>query len=544
MEKKLIIFLFLISFFIGCLYRSEPLVNAKININDIEILHNNQNNESDYVFTTREINSAKITDTSINIYSDNLNKEFLENAKSITSNYGYDVSYENGELTIKGLIPDFFYNSLRINSESNDGENYILEINNFKTAKSQDPIKQFVTQTLQYTLKKYISPIDFYLWEHKILTKEVTPEEFVLRSLQDPKILYNINTNEEFLEKMYSAIFLSSLSKEETISWMNKFEAYKQKYFLKDDEVYNLLAAEMVQSEDFLSRINGLNIENREIPESTRYMEVFKDLKHDYKYNKNNDLLYVMDYDELNRTDMGENTAVLFLNEGFNDKLNANSKITVDIDNATAKYKNGRIIIEGLEPNTLYKNFTVNYFLDGVEKRIFVQNIKTVKGDDIKYSNLNVVNREFDFLDSFGYSMDEFLKDFYKKKYNVEIDEDEINYYKILFIVDKVKFEKYLNLVYKSDFDIKDTVLISKLYDIIFNRVPDEEGLNFWVNKLYNYKSLMGNSGDAIKKVIVELSDSEEFKNRFNSFIIQNIVKTNNQEKKQQNVMVASFFYT
>ena len=98
------------------------------------------------------------------------------------------MNYENGELTVSGLIPDFIYNSLYIEAESFNNENYVLEIKNFKTAKSQDLIKQFVTQTLQYTrIKKSILPIDFYMWEHKILTKEVTPEEFILRVLRASK---------------------------------------------------------------------------------------------------------------------------------------------------------------------------------------------------------------------------------------------------------------------------------------------------------------------------------------------------------------------
>lgn len=541
MHKKIFMFMLLICFYISSVLNTSVVV-AQPSCNSTEILHNKVQNTSDYIFTTREINSAKITDVSISITSENFNKEFLEKSNKFTTDFGYEVIYEkeSGTLTVWGLIPDFYYNSLYVKAYDENEKEYLMEINNFKTAKSQDPLKQFITQTLQYTLKKYISPMDFYLWEHKILTKEVTPEEFVLRSFQDPKILYSINTNEEFVEKIYSAVFLSSLSQEELSQWMKKFDEYKSKYFLKDEEAYNLIASEMIKSEDFKRRIRGLNIEEREVPLSTRYLEIFKDLKEDYKGSKNNEMLYVMDYDELNRTEMTETTATLFLNEGFKDKIDYRNDLSVDIENATALYKNGKIVIEGLLPNTIYKDFTVTYVVGDKSKKIFIERLKTVKGEEGTFDNVKIVDVGFNILDNFGYTMDEFLEVFYKKKHNIDIKEDHIDYYKILFIVDRVKFDKYLNLVYKSDFDVKDDVLISKLYDIIFNRVPDSRGLNFWVGRYRVYKEQVLDSAEAIKKVIMELSESEEFKSRFNSFIIQDIVKTNNQEKKQR--CVASFF--
>lgn len=525
-----IIFLSMLCSFYIC---SGFSVNAQIpqGINE-EYLRHKESKHVDYLFTTKEVTSSKITDSSITITSENFDKDFLENARSFKNDFGYDVNYENGELIVSGLIPDFLYNSLYIEAESFDNEKYVLQIENFKTAKSQDLIKQFVTRTLQYTIKKSILPIDFYIWEHKILTKEVTPEEFIFRVLQHPKILYNTDTPEKFIEKAYSAIFLDHISRDELINWLNKFNEYKQKYFIKDEEVYNLIIEEMIQSEDFKNRIELLNIDELEIPLSTRYLEIYEKLKFDSKLDDEIENLYVMDYDELNRTKMDETSAVLFLNEGFTDMLSSNNKIFVDIDNATAKYKNEKIIIEGLEPNTVYKNFKIVYTYKGHEKIIFVERLKTKRTKEQKLLRSNKVDKKFNFLNNFGYSIDDFLKDFYEKKNGSEIEESKLNCLKFLFVVDKIKFEEFLNLIYKSDFNIETRILISKLYDVIFNRVPDVEGLEHWIGKFESYKGFMENSHEIMEKIILEMMDSDEFKNRFNDAVLKSIIEINNREKK------------
>ena len=239
-----------------------------------------------------------------------------------------------------------------------------------------------------------------------------------------------------------------------------------------------------------------------------------------------------MDYNELNRTKMNETGAVLFLNEGFRDVLNSNSKIFVDIENATAKYKNGKIIIEGLAPNTVYRNFKIVYTNRGLEKIIFVQWIKTTRTKEQKLLKSNKVDRKFNVLDNFGYSIDDFLKIFYEKKYGLEIKEDELDCLKLLFVVDRVKLEKFLNLVYNSDFNIDNKILISKLYDVIFNRAADIEGLKYWVEKFEIYEGFMSNSYEIVKKIILEMMDSDEFKNRFNDAVLKNIIEFNNRDKK------------
>ena len=59
-------------------------VNAQVQqeINQ-EYLRHKEGKHVDYLFTTKEVSLSKITDSSITITSENFDKDFLENAKSL-----------------------------------------------------------------------------------------------------------------------------------------------------------------------------------------------------------------------------------------------------------------------------------------------------------------------------------------------------------------------------------------------------------------------------------------------------------------------------
>lgn len=526
--------LFLFSVFVFYIY-SGTFINAK-SYQEIGIQKflNSEINDFDYLFTVKEVSLSKITDNSITITSDNIDKNFLENARCLKNSDGYGVKYENGELTVYGLIPDFLYNSLYIEAESSKNENYILKIENFKTAKSQNLLKQFITQTLQYTLKRSIRPIEFYMWEHKILTRQVTPEEFIINVLKHPQILYDFDNRKEIMDKIYSSLFLERISEEEFKIWSDKFDEYKEKYFIRDSEAYNLIIEDMFKMEKFKNRIDALNIKQLKIPSITRYSKVYKDLKNDYEVNNKIKNIYIMDYDELNRTEVSENSAELFLSDEFDGDLNNFSKIFVDIPNAKAKYLNGKIIIENLESDTIYKNFKITYKKNGKENKIFIRRLRTKKDTEKIFLDKNVVNMKFNILNELEVTSNDFLKYFYENEYNREINEAEIDHLKLLFTMDKIRFEKFLSLLNKHDLDLEGSVLISKLYNFVFNRAPDTEGLKFWLEKFEIYKGFMSNLNEISNKIVLEMINSGEFEDRFNYVMLEKIIKFNNQERRLQ----------
>lgn len=527
-------FVFWFSIFIFYIYSGISINSKSYQEVSVQKFVNSEINDFDYLFTVKEVSLSKITEDSIIITSENIDKNFLENARSLKNSEGYGVEYRNGELKIYGLIPDFLYNALYVEAESFENEKYILKIENFKTARSQNSIKQFITQTLQYTLKRPITPIEFYMWEHKILMGQVTLEEFIMSILNNPNILYNFDSRKDILERIYSSLFLEQISEEEFKIWSDKFDYYKGKYFVRDKEAYNLIIEEMFNTEKFRNRIDILNMKKLKIPSTTRYLEVYKDLKTDYKVNNKIKNLYIMDYDELNRTEVSENSVELFLNDGFEGDLNSFSKIYVDIPNATAKYIDGKIVIEGLESNTIYKNFKVTYKNKGKENKIFVRHLKTKKDIKQMFSNKKVIDMQFNILNELEITDDDFLKYFYENEYNREIEQNELKDLKLLFTIDNVKFEKFLSLLNKHDFDLESEILISKLYNFVFNRVPDVEGLNFWLGKFETYKGFMSNLNEILNKIVLEMIDSDEFKDRFNYVILEKVIKFNNQDKRLQ----------
>ncbi len=519
------------------IFTKSPTKAENINYPNLNISSEIVSNVSvDYLFTTSEVNASKITDTSISITSENFEKGFLDNAQSFRSAYGYDVNYDEGILTVSGLIPDFVYDSLVVEAISKNEEKYILQIKDFKTAKSQYEIRQFITTTLQYTLKKAICPIDFYMWEHKILMKEVTPEEFILRVLQDPQILCSVDKEEGFIERIYSAIFLTSIDEEELKEWVEKVKKYKQEYFVEDEVAYTLIAEEMMRSTDFKNRVEKLNIDEIEIPETTRYAEVYKKSIYDnkdYTEFELDEYLYFMDYDELNRTEVGVDYVVLFLNEGFTDKLYENVQVTSSIEGTTCKYENGKFIIEGLEPNTLYRNFIISYSPNGKEtKSIFIQRIKTSRTDEQKDLRSNVINNDYNILKHFGVTIDEFLKTIYKQKCDVDLEENDILDAKILFVADNDGINKISSFI--SDSQMTDDIsnLIMNLYNMVFRRFPEDDGFLYWIGKFEDYKTQTGDVNYSIRKIVEEITSSDEFETKFNNRIIQNISEMNNRNKK------------
>mgnify|MGYP003376145525 FL=1 len=480
----------------------------------MESLFKNSDDYVDYVFTAKEINSANITDTFIAIKSEYFDSEFLENAVSFNSLNGYSISYDDGELKIFGLIPDFLYDSLFVNAMSRDGEKYVLQIKNFKTLKTQNQVDQFVIQTLQHSLKRFIRPLDFYLWQHKILKREVTPEEFVYRIVQHPKFGFGSACPEDFIDKMYYAVFLNKASR----------------FFIRDYDAYMMILEEMIKSEEFKIRVDNLRLNEIEIPASTRYKDVYANFEKDGKLNVNfKDRFYVMDYDELNMTKVFQTNAELFLNEGFKDRLSSRNVLKVDIPNAFVDFIDGKIFIGGLEPNTLYENFTVTYLDEGIEKKIFVKSLKTMRENNDNSVKENRFDVKYNFLEDFQISCDEFVMDFYK-----DLNKDCVDYFKILFVTDVEKFKKFLTVIDKFDFGVKDDVLIIiKTYDIIFNRVPDEYGLNYWLNNFREFQK-ENSQFDSIKIVINEMMKSDEFKIIFNDAILKNLSILNNKSKRLQ----------
>ncbi len=482
----------------------------------------------DYSFTSHEINSSKITDSSIRITSEHLNKEFLNSADCIINNKNYKVEYDNGDIVVSNLIPDFFYDSVFIEAFRGK-DRYVIEIKNFKTTKSNDPLKQFISKRLQYTLRSSVKYIDYHIWEHKILMREITPEEFILDILQDPYVLYNVNSIDETIGRIFSAVFAQYITAEELEHWKSIHYQYKTNYYLKDNDAYMRIVKNMMDTEDFRTILSDLKMDEREIPEVTTYME-FSDNKMDFRYGNQHEDFYVMDYYELNRSKGSTDSVELFLSDEFKNYPNSYTKFYISIDNAEVVYKNGKFYIENLEPSTIYEDVVIKYTLNGKTKTIFIDKIKTRK--TIYYlGSYNVVNLKYMMLDDLNYSMDEFIKIYYKERFNIDVLEDELDDLKILFVSNKHKFSNFKSYIESQGDNVETTWVINNIYDVIFDRYPDDSGIEFWSSEFDNLKGILGVK-ESIKKIFIDISNSDEFYSRFNEQVMIELIKENNINKR------------
>lgn len=481
----------------------------------------------DYSFTFHEINSSKITDSSIRITSEYLDKEFLSTSDCIVNNKNYKVVYDNGDIVVSNLIPDFFYDSIFVEAFRGK-EKYVIEIKNFKTAKSSDPLKQFISKRLQYTLRSSVKYIDYHMWEHKILMREITPEEFIYNILQDPYVLYNVNSIDDAIGRIFSAVFAQYITTEELEYWKNVHHQYKVDYHLKDNDAYIQVVKNMMDTEDFRTILSDLKMHEREIPEITSYME-FSDNKTDFRYGNQHEDFYVMDYYELNRSKSDTDSLELFLSDEFKNYPNPHTKFYISIDNAQVVYRNGKFYIENLEPSTIYEDVVIKYTLNGRTKTIFIDKIKTKK---IMYSDpYNIVDLKYMMLDDLNYSMDEFIKVYYKERFNIDVLENELDDLKILFASNKHKLSNFKSYIESQGDNVETTWVINNIYDIIFDRYPDDSGIKFWSSEFNNLRGVLGVK-ESIKKIFIGISNSGEFYSRFNEQAITEIIKENNINKR------------
>ena len=124
---------------------------------------------------------------------------------------------------------------------------------------------------------------------------------------------------------------------------------------------------------------------------------------------------------------------------------------------------------------------------------------------------------------SFAQTKEEYIESFLDKVYNVmferEADEEGKAYWKNQISNDEVGILDFLNQILSqkefSELNHEVDVFINKVYDILINREPEEEGFNYWFNKLKdNY------TNDQKLSIINEISHSNEFLENINQFNI------------------------
>lgn len=124
---------------------------------------------------------------------------------------------------------------------------------------------------------------------------------------------------------------------------------------------------------------------------------------------------------------------------------------------------------------------------------------------------------------SFAQSKDEYLENFLNNVYTIMLerasDEEGVSYWIEKILNEEIGILDFLNQILDQDeFKNLNTTpedFVTKTYNLLMNREPDEEGFNFWVDELKK-----SNDSTGKLNLINEMAHSEEFLNNINELEI------------------------
>ncbi len=213
----------------------------------------------------------------------------------------------------------------------------------------------------------------------------------------------------------------------------------------------------------------------------------------------------------------GKNAAIVNINtDGF---FVDDVDLENEPDHLDEAYVDGKILIYGLRDNVIYNNLYIElelYNSNGKQKHIY--KINSFSYNPNSQTNIGQSNNNFNNSTTFGNTeaISNYLKTVYTNIFEREIDQQGLNYWTNMLSSYKIELEDFfINLLSENEFlNIAPTVedKIKKLYHGIFQREPDAQGFNYWV---YEYRKELikkGNERKALKEVIDDMTDSQEFK--------------------------------
>lgn len=175
---------------------------------------------------------------------------------------------------------------------------------------------------------------------------------------------------------------------------------------------------------------------------------------------------------------------------------------------------NNHIIISGLTPGVNYENLSLK--LEGFDNNDYFYSIDpfvfvTQHQNSNNTNTMNPYEKQ-----NRKKAIKLYLSNVYKNVFNREIDEQGSEYWSEKLVTDSIRLKNFFkNLLTENEFiKIAPTVedKIKKLYLGIFQRHPDQRGFTYWVER-YKQELSFGNSeSDALRKVIDNMTSSGEFK--------------------------------
>ncbi len=210
-----------------------------------------------------------------------------------------------------------------------------------------------------------------------------------------------------------------------------------------------------------------------------------------------NNLNFTLSQEDLKKSNIEDIRGTFYLNEKIFPLVNGGKNFKVSLDGIDLKIIDNKLILENFIPGKEYGGLKI--YFDTKDNKKAVINISKFKTLE-ETSDLN-----------------EFVKRVYKNALDREADEKGFWYWVNNIRIRKTNLREFVaNILNEREFIDKRPTIESKiegLYKVIVDRIPDSEGLAFWISK---YKELIKRecSEDLALKVIVDqMMNEQEFIN-------------------------------
>ena len=431
--------------------------------------------------------------------------EFLINTTNINSNIeSYiktlsQVSNNSNELTLRlGLDNNLLISSLLASAKLTDEFG--------KTLKTQVSVKQSAlnNQTIEVTINPSSQLISGMTYNLEINTgSETFMTSFIYGSnrTQDPNLLMTFANSSTFTLKNLSNLpgYSNYKFNLQIYDYYNKndvlYENYPQTYngevFKSDSITRNLLNGKTFSD----GYTYGVRITNSTTGETFEKTFVFRLSETNNSFNSSQTLI--------------PSSSINYSNESvsFSYSLPQNKSITnvsCNVYNIKTSYRDGRIYLEDLIPNKLYKNLYLTLtFSDRTTQNIRLENFKSrASNTELKnylskvYSTVLTPINETDEY-KIRYADENGFKYWYDLLYNQRITGSEF----IFRIIDENEF----NYVHQSTEN-----KIRALYPILVNRNGDLNGVNYWVEEFKSLSQNLNSENLALKTIMYQMLSENE----------------------------------
>ena len=180
-------------------------------------------------------------------------------------------------------------------------------------------------------------------------------------------------------------------------------------------------------------------------------------------------------------------------------------------DNIDEVISGGNIIIYGLRDGVTYNNLILKLEdRSGIDYKYRINSF-TIQGGSTNGGSSTVTRPIAN-----TQAITNYLKTVYNNVFGREVDQEGLNYWVQKLSSGQVDLDDFFkNLLSENEFlTVAPTPedKIKKLYAGIFQREPDQGGFNYWVNRYKVELRSEGNEREALREVIDDMTDGAEFK--------------------------------